>query len=192
MERRELDRLWEIAKRMLPRSGSHGVEHTERVYQICLSLGRRLDADLGVLLPAAILHDVGRRPGVENHAEESARMAEGILRELGFKEPRIEEITGAIRAHSFSGGRRPGTLEGEILSDADKLDALGAVGIYRAAAYSGETTRSLDDFVRHFHEKLLKLPDLMYTDPAREMALRRREFMVRYLDQLQREVNLEA
>lgn len=192
MGEREVQGLWEAAERLLPRFGSHSIEHTKRVYQLCLALGERLGADLEILLPAAILHDIGRRPGVENHAEKSAQLSKKLLAELGFEEPKIKGIIQAIRAHSFSGGRKPGILEGEILSDADKLDALGAVGVYRAAAYGGEVGRSLGDFIRHFHEKLLRLLDLLYTEPARKMALRRREFMVGYLKQLDMELKLET
>lgn len=192
MDKRELKNLWEAAERILPRFGSHGIEHTKRVYRLCLALGERLGADLEVLLPAAILHDIGRRPGVENHAEESARLSKELLAELDFEEPKNKEIINAIKDHSFSGGRRSRTLEGEILSDADKLDALGAVGVYRAATYGGEVGLSLGDFIRHFHEKLLRLPDLLYTEPAREMALQRRGFMVGYLRQLDREIKLET
>ena len=161
MDKRELKRLWEEAERSLPRFGSHSIEHTRRVYRLCLYLGETLGADLEVLLPAAILHDIGRRQGVESHAEESACAAERLLVDLGYQEPKIREAIEVIRAHSFSGGRRPGTLEGEVLSDADKLDALGAIGVYRAAAYGGEVGQGLGDFIRHFHEKLLKLPDLL-------------------------------
>jgi uncharacterized protein len=192
MNERELSCLWEAVESILPRSGSHGIEHTRRVYQICFLLGERLGADLEVLLPAAILHDIGRCREVTSHAEESVRLSEKVLGELGFEEQRIKRIIEAIRAHSFGGDQKPGSLEAEILSDSDKLDAMGAVGIYRAAAYSSEEDRGIDDFINHFHEKLLKLQDLLYTAPAREMALQRREFMVRYLKEIDRELKLEA
>jgi uncharacterized protein len=184
--------LWKAVESLLPGSGSHSIEHTRRVHQICLFLGEKLGADLAILLPAAVLHDIGRRRDVANHAEESARLAEKLLGELGFEEPRIKPITEVIRTHSFSGDQRPGSLEAEILSDADKLDALGAVGVYRAAAYTSEEGRSLGDFINHFHEKLLKLPEFLYTGPAREMALQRKEFLVRYLEEIGRELKLEA
>ncbi|MFB0543985.1 MAG: HD domain-containing protein [Candidatus Bathyarchaeia archaeon] len=168
MEKRELKRLWEEAEKILPRFGSHSIEHTRRVYLLCLYFGDTLGADLEVLLPAARLHDISRRQGVESHAEESARAAERLLVDLGYQEPKIRE------------------------TDADKLDALGATGVYRAAAYGGEVGQGLGDFIRHFHEKLLELPDLLYTEPARKMALQRREFMVGYLEQLDRELKLET
>jgi len=192
MNELELNRLWEAAQNILPRSGSHGIEHTRRVYKICLLLGNRLGANLEVLLPAAILHDIGRRREVANHTDESARLSEKMLGELTFEEQRIKRITEAIRAHSFSGDQRPDSLEAEILSDADKLDGLGAMGVYRAAAYASEEDRNIGDFINHFHEKLLKLPGLLYTEPAREMALQRKEFMVRYLKQIDRELKLET
>ena len=191
MDEYNLQGLWEAAERIIPRFGSHGMEHTKRVYKLCLALGERLGADLEVLLPAAILHDIGRHPRIENHAQESAQLSKELLAELGLKEQKIERITETIKSHSFSGARRPGSLEGEILSDADKIDALGAVGIYRAAAYTNEERQHLCDFIKHFYEKLLKLPDLIYTESAK-MALQRREFMIGYLKQLDRELDQET
>jgi len=191
IDEHKLSALWKVAERLMPRSGSHSIEHTRRVYELCLLLGNKLGADLDILLPAAILHDIGRRREVADHAEESAKLSEEVLKERGFNEQEIKRIIEAIRTHSFSGDRRPTSLEAEILSDADKLDTIGAVGVYRAAAYASEEDRTIKDFIDHFHEKLLKLPDLLYTEPAREMALRRREFMDRYLKQLDDELRLD-
>ena len=191
IDEHRLTALWEVAERLMPRSGSHSIEHTRRVYGLCLLLGRKLGADLDILLPAAILHDTGRRREVVDHAEESTRLSEEVLKELGFNEQEIKQIIEAIRTHSFGGDCRPISLEAEILSDADRLDAIGAVGVYRAAAYASEEDRTIKDFIDHFYEKLLKLPDLLYTKPAREMALQRRKFMVRYLKQLDDELRLD-
>ena len=185
-----LRRLREEVRRTLPEAGTHGYEHTERVYRTALHIGRRVGADLDILLPAALLHDIGR--GEDNHAEAGARKAREILERLGVDPNRIEAIVEAIETHSFSGGRKPRTLEAKVLSDADKLDAMGAIGIYRAATYSGEHQRPLEGFVQHFHEKLLRLRELLYTEEAKRMAEERHRFMLRYLEQLRRELNLET
>jgi uncharacterized protein len=169
--------------------GSHGFDHTERVIKLCIFLGEKLGADMEVLIPAAILHDIAR--SMKNHSIASARKSENILRNYNIEEDKIRHICEAIRTHSFSGGRKAKTIEAKILSDADKLDALGAVGILRTAMYSGETSRSLDDFLSHFDDKLLKLKDLMYTDEGYKVALIRHKYILDYLKRIQEEIELK-
>ena len=171
-------------------NGCHGFEHTERVIGLCMVLGERLGADMSVLIPAAILHDVGR--GDDNHAEKGAEKARLILTEHGVPENRVARIVEAIRVHSFSEGLEASSLEAQILSDADKLDAMGAVGVYRAAQYSGEHDRSQEDYIGHFHEKLLTLKGLLYTDEAKKLAENRHRFMESYLEKFMKELKAEA
>jgi len=185
-----LHRIRAEARRLLPEAGTHGYEHTERVYRLARHIGRRVGADLGVLLPAALLHDIGR--GEDDHAEAGARRARMILQGLGLELRRIEAIVEAIATHSFSGGREPRTLEAKVLSDADKLDALGAIGVYRAAMYGAEHRRPLEGFVDHFHGKLLRLREMMYTEEGRRLAEGRHRFMLQYLERLRRELELQA
>ena len=118
-------------------------------------------------------------------------MAKNELEELHLEDSQIERICNAIATHSFSGGKEPQSHEAKILSDVDKLDAMGALGIYRAAMYSGEHLRSYEDFVDHFHEKLLNLRDLMFTEEARKIAEDRMSYMQGYLLQLDKELNDE-
>jgi uncharacterized protein len=179
----------ESSKRQQP-YGSHGFEHTERVYNLCLHLGKALNADQTILLPAAILHDVCR--GEENHAEAGAATAALTLRKFGFDENKIQRIQKVIISHSFSSGETPESLEAKILSDADKLDALGALGIYRTAAYSGEYPRPITDYITHFHKKLMKLDSLLHTSEAKKIATERKNFMMLYLTQLNRELKGEG
>jgi uncharacterized protein len=169
------------------KNSSHDFEHMLRVYNMCKLFGETLRADMNVLLPAAILHDVARDE--KNHAKESAVKAKGILLKYNFREETIERITEAISTHSYSSGVLPKTLEGKILSDADKLDALGSIGIFRAATYSQEVGRSLNDFINHFYDKLLKLDELLYTEKAKEIGKKRKDFMVLFLNQLKDELN---
>lgn len=186
------DELWQSLRHYLPFSGSHGVEHVKRVYELCLFIGKATGADLEILLPAAILHDAGRSDSTKGHSWESVRISEELLSKAGLDKLKIQMIGEAIRSHSYEAEESPRTLEAKILSDADKLDALGSVGIFRAAAYAAEEHRGTEDFMDHFHEKLLKLPELMYTELAQQMALRRRAFMYDYLNELQHELRLEA
>ena len=97
-------------------------------------------------------------------------------------------VTEAIRAHSFSAKREAVSLEAKILSDADKLDALGAVGVYRAAMYSSEQGRPVQVFIEHFDEKLLLLKEMMYTDAAAEIAERRHLFLECFLVEIRDEL----
>ena len=143
-------------------------------------------ANLSILLPAALLHDIAREE--ENHAEAGAVKAKSILRRYCYSEDNVSRITMVISTHSFSRKKPPDTLEGKILSDADKIDALGAVGIYRTATFSREHERPIEDFVAHFYEKLLNLEDLLFTEEAKRMAAGRTQYMRNFLNQLDLEL----
>jgi len=190
LDEKMLDAVRADARKLLPEFGTHGFEHTERVYRACRRIGGEVGADLSVLLPAALLHDVGR--GSSDHALESADIAGRILTSRGYPRSKVQAVVETISTHSFTGGRAPASLEAKVLSDADKLDAMGALGIYRAATYSGEHGRPMAGFVAHFHEKLLKLKDRLFTEEARRLAESRHRFMLDFLSQLGRELKLES
>ena len=190
MKDEAFSRLFILSKKHQELIGSHGYEHTERVIELCKFLGGKLNADMDVLIPAAILHDISRSK--YKHAESGAIESKDILLNLGFDEQRVLQICEAISTHSFSGGGEILSLEAKILSDADKLDALGAIGIYRTAMYSCENLRPLTEFIAHFHEKLFKLKDMMYTDEARKIAEIRHEFMKKYLDRFLKELEFKV
>ena len=122
----------------------------------------------------------------DEHAEHGSKIAESILEDLKYQN--INHIVYAIKVHSFSVGVNAKTLEAQILSDADKLDAMGAVGVYRTAQYGKEHDRPISEFISHFHEKLLQLKDLVYTDEVKILAKQRYKFMQLYLDQIEREL----
>ena len=190
MDERKLSQLREAIRKQTPPNGTHGFEHVERVYDTCLHIGRLEKANFDVLLPAALLHDIAR--GEENHAKAGAEKAKHILQSYGEPEENLEKITSAIASHSFSGKKPPKSLEAKILSDADKLDALGAIGVYRTAEFSGEHTRPIGDFVAHFYEKLLQLEALLFTDEAKRMAAGRTQYMQDFLAQLEKELRQES
>lgn len=175
----------------LPESGAHGFDHTLRVVRLCERIGAREGADMAILIPAALFHDIARpledETGVP-HEEEGARMAESYLRSVRYPEECIPGIVHAIRAHRYSSGIAPGTLEARVLSDADNLDAMGAVGIARTFMQSGEQGRDIADATGHFHDKLLNLRDRMYTETARKIAEERHAFLVAFLDTLDDEM----
>ena len=165
---------------------SHDRDHVERVVKLAVYIARREGADVEVVKKSAELHDIARdKP---NHAIESAKLAREILRREGYDEEFIESVAHCIEAHSFSSGVEPKTLEAKVLSDADKLDAIGAIGIARAFIFSGEKGRSIEETLKHFEEKLLKLKDLLYTKTAKELAKERHEFLVKFYEQIKKEL----
>jgi uncharacterized protein len=185
-----LDTLAAESRRRQNMNGCHGYEHTERVIELCRRLGEAMGADMEVLMPAAILHDIAREE--PDHAEKGAGEASKLLEKARYSLEKIPLICDAIRVHSFSYGKKASTLEAMILSDADKLDAMGAIGVYRTAMYSGELMRPQEDFVAHFHEKLLTLKDMLYTEEARRLAEGRHRYMQAYLEEFMRELRAEA
>lgn len=176
--------------KVLGRAGSHGMDHTERVTRMCRVIGEAEHADMDVLIPAALLHDIARPREKEKglpHEIEGARMAEEFLAGIGYDRLRIPAVAAAIRSHRFSTGNSPETPEAKILSDADKLDAMGAVGIARTFMRAAEHGGDIDDAVFHFHDKLLKLRDRMYTETGKKIARERHAQLVAFLDALEKE-----
>ncbi len=190
-----IERTKEYARHFFEREGTHGFSHVERVFNLCLHIGKEEEADLEVLALASLLHDVARplesAGRVEDHAVEGARIARHFLRSIGYPEEKVKEVAHAIEAHRFSRGPEPETLEAKILSDADKLDAIGAIGVARVFMYSGEHGRSIEDSLAHFEEKILKLKDLMYTKTAKRLAEERHRFTVEFIERIRREIEGE-
>ncbi|MFX1415511.1 MAG: HD domain-containing protein [Promethearchaeota archaeon] len=176
-------------------AGAHAYDHVKRVHSIAMEIGRELHADLRVLGAAALLHDVGRFREEEtgiSHSKLSGDIGEGILRELEYTEAEIQGVKEAIRTHRFSENLTPTSLEGEILSDADKLDAMGAIGVFRAVAQAAVENAGFEAFLKHADAKLLKLHDLMYTETAREMAEERHKVLQSFVEELRRQLQDES
>lgn len=183
---------------------AHDIAHIRRVEAAAIAIGTREGANLDVLLPAVWLHDLVNLP--KNHPDRamasrlSADGAGAILNAAGYPAADIPAVAHAIAAHSFSAAIPPQTLEAKVLQDADRLDAVGAIGIARCFAVSGAlgrpllhpddplcTQRAPDDAayaVDHFFVKLLRLPEMMQTVTGKEMAQDRADFMRLYLDRL--------
>lgn len=169
---------------------SHGFDHVLRVARFCEIVGKGEKADMDVLMPAAYLHDIAR--GLEDadpsldHAKEGASMAHEFLNSIGNS--KAGEIAYAIRVHRFSKGIVPETLEAKILQDADRLDALGAIGIYRTIGHSVGRNRELLGTVAHFEVKILKLKDMMHTETARKIAEKRHEMVLGFVEALKGDI----
>jgi len=176
-----------VQERLAGAQPGHGWGHVERVFRLAAWLAERTGARAEIVLPAALLHDVGRVEEVGegiDHAEASARIARQVLPAWGYPPAQVEEIVQCILAHRFSSGPPPATLEAQVLSDADKLDALGAVGIARTFLHGGAEGRGLAESLPHFHHKLLRLGEHLYTEPARRLAAGRLAYMRGFLQRL--------
>jgi len=106
------------------------------------------------------------------------------------QERTIEHIIECIESHSFSAGRQQNSLEAQLLSDADKIDALGSIGIYRAACFQQDNGTGIEGLIQHFHEKLLILDEKIHTHVGKEFAKRRIKKMREYLKDLEEETRL--
>ena len=168
-------------------AGGHGADHSLRVYRNALLIAEQeKDCNRTVVRLAALLHDADDHKLFHTENHEHAR---AFLTANQVPEAWIEAICAAIRAVSFSqnGDRQPATLEGRIVQDADRLDAIGAIGIARTFAYGGAHDRPLTESVQHFYEKLLLLKERMNTETARRLAEQRHAFLETYLRELQEE-----
>lgn len=182
-------RRW-VRERMASAPGGHGWDHVERVERMALRLAREVGAQEEIVRAAALLHDVCReeeqRTG-RDHSQGAARLARERLPAWGFEPEAVEAIARCIEEHRFQRGRGASSLEAQVLSDADKLDALGAFGILRVFTYAGAHGRPLEASLQHFHEKLLRLEERLYTEPARRLARRRTERLRLFLAWLEEE-----
>lgn len=168
-------------------SGGHDAEHSLRVYRCALRIAEgEPDCDREVVALAALLHDADDHKLFQTENNANAR---SFLSARGVSPEETERICRAVNAVSFSQnrGKRPETLEGRIVQDADRLDALGAIGIARTFAYGGEHGRPLEDSIAHFHEKLLLLRDELNTETARRIAAPRHAFLERFLEEYENE-----
>ncbi|RWX45712.1 hypothetical protein VT98_13122, partial [Candidatus Electrothrix communis] len=197
------------ARYCLEEGGSHGPDHSERVFHMAMNIGRRMEARLDLIAPAALLHDIGRKQesstqGKVCHAELGADMAEPLLQDLGYSQADRAAICHCIRAHRFRSNTSPETTEAKILFDADKLDSIGAIGIGRAFLFAGQIGARLhnaeidpantdsysteDTAYREFQVKMSKVRDQMLTPLGQGLALRRHEFMETFFVELHREI----
>ena len=169
-------------------SGGHDGAHSLRVYRNAMRIAdAEPDCDIQIAALAALLHDADDHKLFQTQNNANAR---SFLRENGVPDEQIERICAVINGVSFSRnrGRIPDTIEGRIVQDADRLDAIGAVGIARTFAYGGEHGRPLTESLQHFYDKLLLLKDEMHTQTAKALALKRHAFLESFLQELEEEL----
>jgi uncharacterized protein len=205
----------EFARTLYPADAdsAHDFDHVLRVVAMADRIARAEGADRDVVRAAALLHDIGLDEGRAGHETSAAKRATEILREHGYNDVFCGAVAHAIEAHRFRSGPSPQTLEARVLFDADKLDAIGAVGVARAFAFGahrgqklwGEVPLDYTDHmngveadprehtaVHEFHVKLSKIRDRMFTTTGKAIAHGRHTFMVQFYEQLDREVRGEA
>ena len=198
----------EVEKRLAKSDPAHDFEHIMRVYKNAEKIGKKEKANMRLVRPSVLLHDIvfyqksDKRS--KNASNESALQAAKILKKYGYHRSEIGIITQAIREHSFSKGMIPSTIEGKVLQDADRLDALGAIGIARTFAVGGVEKRPFynkdDPFCRkrrpddqkwtldHFYKKLLLLEKKMNTKTAKREARHRTNTMKKFLNDIKKEI----
>ncbi len=195
-------------KEIMDNDSVHDFNHVMRVYSNAQKICKREKADEKLVLCAALLHDIVSYPKSDKRSKmssiESAKKSKIILKQYSFTNNEILVISDAIRDHSFSQNKTPKSIVGKILQDADRLDAIGAIGIARVFATGGSLkrpfyniadpfckTRTPDDktwTVDHFYQKLLKLESLMNTKSGKMEAKKRTKVLKDFLKQLKLEI----
>jgi len=189
----------------------HDWDHVQRVYNLALLIGKKEKANLDIIRVAALLHDIKRSDemlsgGKFCHALEGAKEAEKILQSLGLDGKFIAGVKHCIEAHRFRNNIAPASFEAKVLSDADKIDALGAIGVGRGFLWSGKHGLRLHNtnpkiirrnnpygqehcLYAEYMVKLRFLKDRMFTQTGRKIAQERTVFMKNFLERLDDEVN---
>jgi uncharacterized protein len=194
-------------------SSGHDWWHIHRVVNLAMLIGKADGADLHLVETAALLHDLDDwKLSESNH--ENLPNARKLLAENGASKEFIEKVVTIINEVSFKGAgveTKPSSIEAMVVQDADRLDAIGAIGIARTFAYGGYKNQPLHnpdlkprlhkDFeaykktrtstINHFYEKLLLLKDRLNTKTAKQLAAQRHQFMEQFLDQFYAEWNIE-
>ena len=190
---------------------THDMSHIDRVESVCIKIHEHEGGDIEVLRLAALLHDVGivrEHNEGGDHAEYSAEIAREFLSRAGADNDLVDHVTSCIITHRFSRGLKAESLEAQILQDADRIDALGAIGIFRSLVSMGalralkqtigtvkETSMNayaldpIDGFSDYMENKPFKIKDRLNTNAARKIADERLELMYMYLEALEMETS---
>lgn len=161
----------------------HDAAHSLRVYNNAMNIAEHYEnCDQMLVALAALLHDTDDHKLFQTENNANAR---SFMVKQNIDPDTIDTVCEIINSVSFSKNKdkHPETIEAKIVQDADRLDALGAIGIARTFAYGGKKGRPMGDSIEHFHEKLLLLKDLMNTPEARKMAEKRHAFLEQFLEE---------
>lgn len=171
----------------------HDYFHVERVVNMAVRIAKEENADLFLVELAAWLHDVGDHK-LNNGIDQSEAHITAILAPLNTSQEVIDTVIKIVSQVSFSKGNTAETLEAKIVQDADRLDALGAIGLARVFAYGGSKQREIynpvhpaETSIQHFYDKLLKLKDKMNTNTGKLIAAERHRYLEDFLERFYRE-----
>lgn len=198
MENEEiLIKVQEYIKEIFLKEGTgHDYYHIERVVTNARRILQTEQANRFIVELAAWLHDLGDHK-LHNGVDKAEELISAFLKSLAIEQSIINRVIEIVSQVSFSKGNKPSSIEAEIVQDADRLDAIGAIGIARCFAYGGSKNRILyspdeqekeNSSLQHFYDKLFKLKDLMNTESAKLMAAKRHSFMEEYIAEFYREV----
>ncbi|WP_047268100.1 HD domain-containing protein [Marinitoga sp. 1197] len=167
---------------------THDLGHILRVTKNAEFIAKNENADIEVVIISALLHDIARNDElsgkIEDHALEGARRAEIFLRKIKY--PKYRKVSYCIEHHRFRKKNIPETLEAKIIQDADRLDALGYVGITRV--FMHKNGGDLKERIEHFYEKILKLKHLMNTETAKILVEEKSKIVETFIKGLQKEL----
>lgn len=203
------DRLISISEGLQTKKDpSHDFQHVIRVMNLAIKIGKKVNADLEIIIPAALFHDtiVYRKdtPQSKKETDESAKAVGQILLKLvDYPRDKIEKVRVCIKQCSFSKGIVPDLLESKVLQDADMLESTGAVSIMRTFSSCGQMNRpfydiedpfceqsllGVDSGLRLFYKRLLVVEKRMHTNIARKIAKRRTKFLRFFLNEFKKEL----
>jgi uncharacterized protein len=203
-----IEKLTHEIKKKLNDDPAHDFNHIMRVFNNAKKICKYESANERLVLASVLLHDIVSYPKSDkrnkNASVESANKAKIILKKYDFSKDEVSIIADAIRDHSFSRKKIPSTIEGKILQDSDRLDAIGAIGIARVFSTGGSLNRPLynlnDPFCKirkpndkqwtadHFFKKLIHLETMMNTKSGKKLAKKRTKILISYLKELESEI----
>ena len=188
-------RIWQHVKEDLADEPVASTDHVERMTRWCQELGPAIDADMEILIPGALLHDVGVVINRKNHYVAGRNRAAKILREAGFPEEKIDAALHVLEAHSRYGGPDPKTVEAKVGQDADALEYIGAIGILRSVVrglHDGSFSVRIRDFPEYLRSVVAKVEGTFHTEKAEKLGRSRLKYMRSFLERIQQELRNEA
>jgi len=212
MDKKEIDqkisRISAESEKIMKKSkkAAHDFEHVKRVLRLGFEIGKVEGANMTILKPAILMHDLGRtnEDGKIHHSKFSVTLARKLLKKVDYPKEFWKPILYAIEKHSWKNSAD--TLEAKVLQDADKLDAIGAIGLARGFAFGAlnnwpeynpkdpffKKKRQMEDYtIDHIYWKILRLNQMIHTKKGKEIAKERDLFVREFLKRMEREVNGE-